>query len=1197
MHTACTPEPSERMGVYGSSMLPNVESSYKDFHFQASSQSHSYSAAGDVCNTGSRYISRLPGTAGKKVVPRISMDSHASSTPEAMMMMMSPGMTALLQRYTEGTRTSVTPPLFSDGNAAQLLEIGRGATPGLHPPKQASPAHQSQPRPRKQDPHTYPTAQTTPTALAPVPPSSNPPAVPASAAAGRPTDEPAATPGRPPSAFVARAMQLDLSDQLQCTDSPCPTPTLAAAPTLAANLRQADPATPGSTLRHMRSMEHNRLLADRYAQLEDLWVESGQAALTPPRSRAAGIPVLTIPAAAAYPSASVSGAPMLSVPPALAYPSAQEGSGCSTPGATPLAPLAQTPTRRGRSAPSQIPGSPGPRDAPVVVSGYDLYLQRTASLSMQASSQTAAAAAVAAAQQQYAAGLRPTAAAGPAAASLSLRMSQLHLAGAGWGGGPASPSSIALSPTLAKAVTSRHGGAQNPPNQTGLAASPQHQLRSSIQLTSPSAKGESSTGVSASMDAESVSSLIVKSAAQGAAVKASALARTARAANSALPTTPGRSSSRVAARYAAAILKPVTPGRTPPSSRQPQVASNAGRTGSSNTANHSSEPAAGWGKNNKMSPPLPQRQPQHQQQQQQQQQPLSTRAATARFSAAESPDEVMTDASASTRRNRQSTPGPGKRSNQLHPIPLSPVSSPSPSPSPPPFTSTRAGTHSPQLGASGRQTGQRGAGLSRSVSLPPRSSPTPSASATAQQAQQQPRGVGAGFASRSRPATPHSAATSSRCMPMDIDDDDQEDRRSSSPYLDIAHRYTLHPRDSLGEAASHPAASGGAAGAPAAAGHPLDPDGAPPVTPPPGVALPGAVPGDSLMRPDTVTPPAHGAAAGVQDAGSLTPNTTTSLWCDVPATPGGRRMSPGTSQLLSLAFGSDYAPLHMGLRAPVRMGTIRALHLPARSDLLKQQAAPPSSVSPPSFARGPRRSDDFMSKLLKTNTVTATNGNGGKKKLRSSVGSAADGSPVTPTGLRTSLSIASTAQPNSSGKHLRSSSSVAVAVAAACSPVALSSGVSGTSFAASLMSRPGSSGGKVLRSGVGSAAAAVSSPAACTGEGRTVAVLRPCREDEWSQLSSYIMHKLSCQQLNQQMASAYAVVEGRCRSQTGMGRCASLTLSMEDLTNLGNTTATAKLIINAMVKLKRCAISSAGDRPGVMEYRVPGVQDATPFYL
>lgn len=82
-------------------------------------------------HTGSRYISRLPGTAGKKVVPRISMDSHASSTPEAMMMMMSPGMTALLQRYTEGTRTSVTPPLFSDGNAAQLLEIGRGATPGV----------------------------------------------------------------------------------------------------------------------------------------------------------------------------------------------------------------------------------------------------------------------------------------------------------------------------------------------------------------------------------------------------------------------------------------------------------------------------------------------------------------------------------------------------------------------------------------------------------------------------------------------------------------------------------------------------------------------------------------------------------------------------------------------------------------------------------------------------------------------------------------------------------------------------------------------------------------------------------------------------------------------------------------------------------------------------------------------------------
>lgn len=62
-----------------------------------------------------------------------------------------------------------------------------------------------------------------------------------------------------------------------------------------------------------------------------------------------------------------------------------------------------------------------------------------------------------------------------------------------------------------------------------------------------------------------------------------------------------------------------------------------------------------------------------------------------------------------------------------------------------------------------------------------------------------------------------------------------------------------------------------------------------------------------------------------------------------------------------------------------------------------------------------------------------------------------------------------------------------------------------------------------------------------------------------------------------------------------MGRSASLTLSMEDLVNLGNTTATAKLVINAMVKLKRCAISSAGDRPGVMEYRVPSFQDATPF--
>lgn len=45
--------------------------------------------------------------------------------------MMSPGMTALLQKYTEESRSSVTPPLFGDNSAAQLLEGGRGVTPGV----------------------------------------------------------------------------------------------------------------------------------------------------------------------------------------------------------------------------------------------------------------------------------------------------------------------------------------------------------------------------------------------------------------------------------------------------------------------------------------------------------------------------------------------------------------------------------------------------------------------------------------------------------------------------------------------------------------------------------------------------------------------------------------------------------------------------------------------------------------------------------------------------------------------------------------------------------------------------------------------------------------------------------------------------------------------------------------------------------
>lgn len=43
--------------------------------------------------------------------------------------MMSPGMTALLQKYAEETRTSVTPPLFG-GSAAQLMGIGCSVTQG-----------------------------------------------------------------------------------------------------------------------------------------------------------------------------------------------------------------------------------------------------------------------------------------------------------------------------------------------------------------------------------------------------------------------------------------------------------------------------------------------------------------------------------------------------------------------------------------------------------------------------------------------------------------------------------------------------------------------------------------------------------------------------------------------------------------------------------------------------------------------------------------------------------------------------------------------------------------------------------------------------------------------------------------------------------------------------------------------------------
>lgn len=93
------------------------------------------------------------------------------------------------------------------------------------------------------------------------------------------------------------------------------------------------------------------------------------------------------------------------------------------------------------------------------------------------------------------------------------------------------------------------------------------------------------------------------------------------------------------------------------------------------------------------------------------------------------------------------------------------------------------------------------------------------------------------------------------------------------------------------------------------------------------------------------------------------------------------------------------------------------------------------------------------------------------------------------------------------------------------------------------VARPsGGSSGKKLRASVGGNAstggglAAVSPIArlAClsgggggVGGSRSVAMLVPCREEEWSQLSSYIMHKLSCHQLNQQMERAYSVVEAR----------------------------------------------------------------------
>lgn len=92
----------------------------------------------------------------------------------------------------------------------------------------------------------------------------------------------------------------------------------------------------------------------------------------------------------------------------------------------------------------------------------------------------------------------------------------------------------------------------------------------------------------------------------------------------------------------------------------------------------------------------------------------------------------------------------------------------------------------------------------------------------------------------------------------------------------------------------------------------------------------------------------------------------------------------------------------------------------------------------------------------------------------------------------------------------------------------------------------GGSSGKKLRASVGGSASTGSGLAAVSpiarlaflggggvGGSRSVAMLVPCREEEWSQLSSYIMHKLSCNQLNQQMESAYNVVEARWENGSG----------------------------------------------------------------
>lgn len=612
---------------------------------------------------------------------------------------------------------------------------------------------------------------------------------------------------------------LDISAQHQY-DSPCDTPTLGAISNATGGppCQRTDPTTPSSTLRHARSMEHNRLLADRYAELEDLWVESGQAALTPVRNRP-HIPQLAIPL--------VSAAPL-----------SQEAD-CLTPGTRNGFSLGQTPlSGRGRSAQSQIP-SPAPAKGAIGGGFNPVHSRQTHNFSPRV------AAAPAAVVRQEALS-KPAAA---AAASLSLHMSQLHLAvpsASTVSGGirtSVSPSS-SLSPILAKPIATR-GMAK----EAVSIMTQQHQLRSGSK---PSAR----SALHFSMECESVSSLIVKSTAQGAA----------QAAKTALVVTPGRSSGRIAARSAVAnSAKPTTPGKSPAPTRQQQPQPSTSKTSSTN---NDTAPAASFGSraDEVSSPALSQRQ-------------QSSKATATRFNVEPAADWMVVKTGAPVRKGRQSTPGPGKKTNHPYAIPISPVSSPPPSP---PHITSAVSRLSPKLGS----LSGRGATSSHQQQ---RISTDALAQAVPHHAQQPPS-----FGPRpSRPPTPHSAA-SGRGEPMDIDDEAEDD--SSSPYH-ASNQTQISLRNTLGHMLSSSQST-------------APPSGTPPVTPPPAFMRSRPAAPDGGGCPATTTPPSYTTGAG--GVGSLTPNNTTSLWCDVPATPGGRRMSPGTSQLLSLAFGSEYAPHNMG---------------------------------------------------------------------------------------------------------------------------------------------------------------------------------------------------------------------------------------------------------------------------------------------